>query len=62
MSHATKDKVEGVAHQAKGAVKETVGDAIGNRRMEAEGKVERAEGHVQKKVGDAESYVNRNTK
>ncbi len=62
MSQATKDKVEGVAHQAKGAVKETVGDAIGNEKMQAEGKIENAEGHIQKKVGDAEAFVDRHTK
>ncbi len=34
---STHDKVEGNAHKAKGNVKEAVGHAIGNEKMEAEG-------------------------
>ncbi len=60
--HPTANKAEGLGHQAKGAVKETVGDAIGNERMQAEGKVERVQGQAEKKVGDAEAFVERNTK
>ncbi|AYG78251.1 hypothetical protein DWB77_00358 [Streptomyces hundungensis] len=36
----TKSKVE----QAKGKVKETAGRAVGNERLEAEGRVEQAKG------------------
>ncbi len=34
---STHDKIEGNAHKAKGNVKEAVGHAIGNEKMEAEG-------------------------
>jgi uncharacterized protein YjbJ (UPF0337 family) len=39
-----KDRVEGAAHQAKGAVKETAGRMMGDKKTEAEGKGERAAG------------------
>jgi uncharacterized protein YjbJ (UPF0337 family) len=42
-----KDRVEGAAHQAKGAVKEAVGKLTGDKKTEAEGKVEKAAGKVQ---------------
>lgn len=48
-----KDRVEGAAHQAKGAVKETVGGMTGDKKTEAEGKAERAAGKVQNAVGGA---------
>jgi uncharacterized protein YjbJ (UPF0337 family) len=57
MKDSTKDKVEGAAHEAKGKVKETVGHAINDREMEAEGKGEKHAGKVQKKVGDVEKVV-----
>ncbi len=58
MSNAsTKDKVEGDLHRAKGTVKETVGHAVGNEKMEAEGKAENFDGKVQKKVGEIKAVV-----
>jgi uncharacterized protein YjbJ (UPF0337 family) len=47
---ATGDKLAGAAHQAKGAIKDNVGAALGNEKMQVEGKVERAEGKAQSKV------------
>jgi uncharacterized protein YjbJ (UPF0337 family) len=46
-----KDRVEGAAHQAKGAVKEGVGKMTGDKKTEAEGKVEKAAGKVQNTAG-----------
>jgi uncharacterized protein YjbJ (UPF0337 family) len=46
-----KDRVEGVAHQAKGAVKEAVGKVTGDTKTEAEGAAEKAAGKVQNAVG-----------
>jgi uncharacterized protein YjbJ (UPF0337 family) len=45
------DRVEGVAHQAKGAIKEVVGKVTGDAKTEAEGKAEKAAGKVQNAVG-----------
>jgi uncharacterized protein YjbJ (UPF0337 family) len=46
-----KDEMKGAAKDAKGAMKEGVGKATGNRRMEAEGAAERTAGKIQKGVG-----------
>jgi uncharacterized protein YjbJ (UPF0337 family) len=46
-----KDRVEGAAHQAKGAVKEAVGKVTGDSKIEAEGAAEKAAGKVQNAVG-----------
>jgi uncharacterized protein YjbJ (UPF0337 family) len=52
-----KDRVQGTAHQAKGAVKETAGKMMGDKKTEAEGKTERAAGKVQNAVGGAKDAV-----
>ncbi len=57
MSLPNKDEVEGKLDQAKGAIKETVGNAIGNKDMEDEGTADRASGNVQEGVGDAKRTV-----
>jgi uncharacterized protein YjbJ (UPF0337 family) len=46
-----KDRVEGAAHQVKGAVKEAVGKVTGDTKIEAEGSAEKAAGKVQNAVG-----------
>ncbi|HEY5082972.1 MAG TPA: CsbD family protein [Rhizomicrobium sp.] len=46
-----KDRVEGAAHQAKGAVKETVGKVTGDAKTEAEGAAEKAAGKAQNAIG-----------
>ncbi|MBR0641299.1 CsbD family protein [Plastoroseomonas hellenica] len=47
-----KDQVTGAAKQAKGAVKDGVGGAVGSDKMQAEGKMDKAEGKIQKGIGD----------
>jgi uncharacterized protein YjbJ (UPF0337 family) len=46
-----KDRIEGAAHQAKGAIKETVGKVTGDAKTEAEGAAEKAAGKVQNAAG-----------
>ncbi len=46
-----KDEIKGAAKDAKGAIKEGVGKATGNERMQAEGAADRAAGKMQKGVG-----------
>lgn len=57
MSLPNKDEVEGKLDQAKGAIKETVGNAVGNKDMEDEGTADRASGKVQEGYGDAKRTV-----
>jgi uncharacterized protein YjbJ (UPF0337 family) len=52
-----KDRVEGTAHQAKGAVKEAVGKMTGDKKTQAEGAGEKAAGKVQNAVGGAKDAV-----
>ena len=54
MRDSTKDKVEGAAHELKGAVKKKVGKVVGKPDLEDEGTAEKVGGKVQKKVGDIE--------
>ena len=46
-----KDRIEGSAKQAKGAVKEVVGKVTGDAKLEAEGKSDKVAGKVQNTVG-----------
>ena len=52
MKNSTTDKVEGAIHEAKGKVKETVGQVANDPTLEAEGQDENLAGKVQKKVGE----------
>jgi uncharacterized protein YjbJ (UPF0337 family) len=57
MDDSTKDQLEGKVHQVKGAVKETIGQAVGNPDLEAEGQTEKLSGKVQTKIGQVESVL-----
>jgi uncharacterized protein YjbJ (UPF0337 family) len=46
-----KDRIKGSAEQAKGAVKETVGKILGDKKLETEGKTDKAIGKVQNAIG-----------
>jgi uncharacterized protein YjbJ (UPF0337 family) len=52
MKSSNQDKVEGTGKDIKGKIKEGVGKAVGNERLQAEGKADQVEGAVQKKAGD----------
>ena len=46
-----KDRIIGSAKVVKGKVKEAVGKAVGDAKLEAEGKTDKIEGKVQNAVG-----------
>jgi len=46
-----KDRVVGSAKQIKGTVKQVVGKAVGDTKLETEGKADQIEGQVQNAVG-----------
>ena len=52
-----KDRVEGAAHQAKGAIKEGVGKLTGDKKTQAEGVAEKAAGKVQNTAGGAKDAL-----
>jgi uncharacterized protein YjbJ (UPF0337 family) len=52
-----KEQLEGKLEQARGTVKENVGDAIDNEKMEYEGKIDQGKGQVREGVGDVKEGV-----
>lgn len=46
-----KDRVEGSMKNIKGSIKEGVGKAVGDSKMETEGKMDKAEGKIQNTIG-----------
>jgi uncharacterized protein YjbJ (UPF0337 family) len=52
-----KDRIAGAAKQAKGAVKEAVGKAVGDNKLVAEGKSDKVEGKIQNAVGGLKDAV-----
>ena len=46
-----KDRIVGSAKQVKGAVKQVVGKAVGDTKLELEGKADKIEGKVQNAIG-----------
>jgi uncharacterized protein YjbJ (UPF0337 family) len=57
MAIVNKDEVKGKWHQAKGTVKDKVGEVTGNDRLEAEGEAEHAGGKVQEGWGSVKRNV-----
>ncbi len=57
MKQSTKDQARGKFHEVKGKVKEKVGRATNNPRLEDEGQDENVVGKVQKKVGQVEKVL-----
>jgi uncharacterized protein YjbJ (UPF0337 family) len=55
----THDQVEGKVHEVKGAVKQKIGQATNNPRLEDEGTAERIDGVIEKKVGDVKKVFNK---
>lgn len=57
-----KDRVEGVAKQTKGSIKETAGKAMGDQKMQGEGAADKAEGKIQNAAGSAKDALRDATK
>jgi uncharacterized protein YjbJ (UPF0337 family) len=54
-----KDRVVGSAKQVKGAVKQVVGRAVGDTKLESEGNADRIEGKVQNAIGRLQRHAQR---
>jgi len=52
-----KDRIEGSAAQAKGAVKEAVGKVTGDAKLQSEGAADKVAGKVQNAVGGVKDAV-----
>lgn len=52
-----KEQVKGHTNEIIGKVKETVGEAVGNKKLEIKGAIQKNIGIVQSKVGDIKSAI-----
>lgn len=57
-----KDRIEGSANQAKGAIKEAAGKVTGDAKLKAEGSADKAAGKVQNAVGGVKDAIRDATK
>jgi uncharacterized protein YjbJ (UPF0337 family) len=46
-----KDRIAGAAKEIKGAIKETVGKAVGDAKLESDGKTDKIAGKMQNAIG-----------
>lgn len=54
-----KDRIAGVAKQAKGTIKEAVGKTLGDAKLVADGKNDKAEGKIQNAIGGVKDALRR---
>ncbi|GJD81326.1 CsbD family protein [Methylobacterium gregans] len=55
---STTDKIKGLANEAAGNVKQGIGKATGNEKLQAEGKAQELKGETQRAVGGVKDGVN----
>lgn len=46
-----KDEIKGAAKEARGHVKDAIGKATGDRKLQADGEMDKVEGKIQKTAG-----------
>jgi uncharacterized protein YjbJ (UPF0337 family) len=46
-----KDRIAGAAKEIKGSIKETLGKAVGDSKLQSDGKADKVEGKVQNAIG-----------
>ncbi|MBE7244865.1 MAG: CsbD family protein [Actinomycetospora chiangmaiensis] len=54
---STTDKLKGLANEAAGNVKQGIGKATGNEKLQAEGKAQELKGETQRAVGEVKDGV-----
>ena len=52
-----KDRIAGAAHEVKGTVKEAVGKAAGDAKLQSDGHAEKAAGKIQNAIGGVKDTV-----
>jgi uncharacterized protein YjbJ (UPF0337 family) len=52
-----KDRIAGAAHEIKGTVKEAVGKAVGDDKLQSDGKAEQTAGKIQNAFGGIKDTV-----
>lgn len=56
---STSDKIKGVANEAIGNVKKSVGKATGNTELEVKGTIQEKKGEAQQAIGKVKDAVNK---
>jgi uncharacterized protein YjbJ (UPF0337 family) len=56
-----KEHMKGAADKASGSIKEGLGKAMGDKSLEAKGKLDKAKGEARKVVGDVKDAIRRST-
>ena len=54
---STTDKIKGLANEAVGNIKQGIGSATGNDKLQAEGKAQDVKGEAQKTTGDVKDGI-----
>ncbi len=54
---STTDKIKGLANEAVGNVKQGIGSATGNEKLQAEGKSQELKGEAQKTTGNVKDGI-----
>jgi uncharacterized protein YjbJ (UPF0337 family) len=52
-----KYRIEGMAQQGKGKIKETAGKMLGDEKLKAEGKMDKVEGKIRNTVGGMKDAI-----
>ncbi len=55
------DRTEGSMKNIKGRMKEGLGKAVGDSKMESEGKMDKAEGKIQNTIGGIKDSIRKST-
>ncbi len=54
-----KDRIAGAAKEIKGSIKETVGKAVGDAKLQSDGTADKVEGKVQNAIGGLKDALKR---
>jgi len=54
-----KDRIAGSAKEIKGSIKETVGKAVGDAKLQSDGKTDKVAGKVQNAIGGLKDALKR---
>ena len=58
----SKERIEGATQKGVGAAKDALGKAVGNERLQAEGKTDKAIGSTKEAVGKAKDAIRKATR
>jgi uncharacterized protein YjbJ (UPF0337 family) len=58
----SKETIEGAAQKGVGSVKEAVGKAVGNKKLQAEGMADKVAGTAKESVGKAKDAIHKASK